>query len=243
MKVYGYARVSTRHQSLDRQIANIRAAYPNVSEIVTEKFTGTKLDRPAWNRLYKKLTAGDVVIFDEVSRMARNAEEGFSTYRELFSRGVTMVFLKEAHINSDTYKASIEAKIPAINVGGEEAEQELMDGIRDVLNRYIMRLAERQIKIAFSQAEKEVNFLHKRIAEGMEASGAGEKIAKARTGNSYETKKSREMKIRIRQMSRDFDGTMTDRDVMEVLGLARNSYYKYKKQMIEAQDDSEDTDE
>lgn len=243
MKVYGYARVSTRHQSLDRQIANIRAAYPDVSEIVTEKFTGTKLDRPAWNRLYKKLTAGDTVVFDEVSRMARNAEEGFSTYRELFSRGVTMVFLKEAHINSDTYKASMEAQIPAIDVGGEEAEQELMDGIRDVLNRYIMRLAERQIKIAFSQAEKEVNFLHKRIAEGMEASGAGEKIAKARTGNSYETKKSKEMKVRIVQMAKDFNGTMTDKDVMEVLGLARNTYYRYKKQIIEAQDDDTDADE
>lgn len=243
MKVYGYARVSTRHQSLDRQIANIRAAYPDVSEIVTEKFTGTKLDRPAWNRLYKKLAAGDTVVFDEVSRMARNAEEGFSTYRELFSRGVTMVFLKEAHINSDTYKASMEAQIPAIDVGGEEAEQELMDGIRDVLNRYIMRLAERQIKIAFSQAEKEVDFLHKRIAEGMEASGAGEKIAKARTGNSYETKKSKEMKVRIVQMSKDFNGTMTDKDVMEVLGLARNSYYKYKRELIAAQDDDGDADE
>lgn len=243
MRIFGYARVSTRHQSLDRQIANIRAAYPDVSEIVTEKFTGTKLDRPAWNRLYKKLTAGDTVVFDEVSRMARNAEEGFSTYRELFSRGVTMVFLKESYVNSDTYKASMEAQIPAIDVGGEEAEQELMDGIRDVLNRYIMRLAERQIKIAFSQAEKEVNFLHKRIAEGMEASGAGEKIAKARTGNSYETKKSKEMKVRIVQMAKDFNGTMTDKDVMEVLGLARNTYYRYKKQIIEAQDDDGDADE
>lgn len=243
MRIFGYARVSTPHQSLDRQIANIRAAYPDVSEIVTEKFTGTRLDRPAWSRLYKKLAAGDTVVFDEVSRMARNAEEGFSTYRELFSRGVTMVFLKEGHINSDTYKASMEAQIPAIDVGGEEAEQELMDGIRDVLNRYIMRLAERQIKIAFSQAEKEVNFLHKRITEGMEASGAGEKIAKARTGNSYETKKSKEMKVRIVQMSRDFNGTMTDKDVMDVLHLARNSFYKYKRELIAAQDNDRDTDE
>ena len=239
MKVYGYARVSTRHQSLDRQIANIHAAYPDVSEIVTEKFTGTKLDRPAWNRLYKKLAAGDTVVFDEVSRMARNAEEGFSTYRELFSRGVTMVFLKEAHINSDTYKASMEAQIPAIDVGGEEAEQELMDGIRDVLNRYIMRLAERQIKIAFSQAEKEVNFLHKRIAEGMEASGAGEKIAQARTGRKFETKKSKEMKPRIYKMSRDFAGTMTDKEIMEALHLSRNTYYSYKRELMSETEPSE----
>ena len=244
-KVYAYARVSTRHQSLDRQIANIRAAFPDVAEIVTEKFTGTKMDRPAWNRLFKKLGEGDTVIFDEVSRMSRDADEGFATYRELFARGVNMVFLKEPHINSDTYKAALDAQMPETSIGGEgnEAEQELIDGIRSALNRYLMRLAERQIKIAFQQSQKEVDHLHKRVSEGMRAANAGEKIAEARTGNTYETKKSKEMKVRIRQMSRDFDGTMTDRDGMEVLGLARNSYYKYKRQMLEAQDDSEDTDE
>lgn len=230
-KIYGYARVSTARQRLDRQITNISTAYPG-AEIVTEKYTGTTTDRPQWQRLYKKLTAGDVVIFDEVSRMARNADEGFSTYRELFSRGVTMIFLKEAHINSDTYKASIEAQIPAIDVGGQEAEQELMDGIRDVLNRYIMRLAERQIRIAFDQAQAEVDHLHKRVAEGMRASGASAKIAEARTGNTYETKRSKEAKEKIRQMAKDFDGNMTDKDVMEILHLARNSYYKYKREML-----------
>ena len=51
------------------------------------------------------------------------------------------------------------------------------------------------------------------------------------------------MKVRIIQMSKDFNGTMTDKDVMEVLGLARNSYYKYKRELIAAQDDDRDADE
>lgn len=235
-KIYAYARVSTRHQSLGRQIANIRAAYPDVSEIVTEKFTGTKMDRPAWTRLFKKLAPGDTVVFDEVSRMSRDADEGFATYRELYTRGVNMVFLKEPHINSAVYKETMQLKPTGADADFDET---VIPG----LNAYLMRLAERQIKIAFEQAQKEVDHLHKRVSEGMRAANAGEKIAEARTGNTYETRKSREMKIRIRQMSRDFDGTMTDRDVIEVLGLARNSFYKYKKQMIEAQDNSGDTDE
>ena len=76
MRTYGYARVSTRHQSLDRQIANIRAAYPDVSEIVTEKYTGTRLDRPAWSRLYKKLAAGDTALLRAQGKRARYVIDG-----------------------------------------------------------------------------------------------------------------------------------------------------------------------
>lgn len=250
MKVYGYARVSTRHQSLDRQIANIRAAYPNVSEIVTEKFTGTKLDRPAWNRLYKKLTAGDTVIFDEVSRLARNSQEGAAIYEELYNRGVSLVFLKQPLVNTDNYRQAAAATIPSTGV-------EIADMYIETTNRVLIILAKRQVQQAFEQAQAEVDHLHKRVSEGMRESGAayqrneaGEiiegsesKIARARTGNKYETKKSKEMKVRIVQMSKDFNGTMTDKDVMDVLHLARNSYYKYKRELIAAQDDDGDADE
>ena len=45
-------------------------------------------------------------------------------------------------------------------------------------------------------------------------------------------KKSVDMKQKIRKMSKDFDGSMNDREVMEVLKLARNTYYKYKREMV-----------
>ncbi|WP_462404573.1 recombinase family protein [Enterocloster bolteae] len=44
----------------------------------------------------------DTIIFHSFSRMSRNAEEGFSLYEELFTKGVNLVFLKEPHINTDT---------------------------------------------------------------------------------------------------------------------------------------------
>ena len=50
------------------------------------------MDRPVWSKLYSKLKKGDVVVFDEVSRMSRNAEEGFKVYHELFEKGCQLVF-------------------------------------------------------------------------------------------------------------------------------------------------------
>ena len=76
MTVYGYCRVSTPRQSIDRQIQNIRAVYPEAL-IVTDEYTGTTLLRPGWIKLYKKLASGDTVVFDQASRMSRDADEGF----------------------------------------------------------------------------------------------------------------------------------------------------------------------
>ena len=71
MSIYGYCRISTAKQSIDRQIRNIKAEYPT-AHIVQEAYTGTSITRPEWLKLYRILRAGDVVVFDSVSRMSRN---------------------------------------------------------------------------------------------------------------------------------------------------------------------------
>ena len=81
MCMYGYCRISQKKQSIERQIRNIKEAYPE-AVIIEEAFTGTKIDRPEWNKLYKKAKSGDTIIFDSVSRMSRNAEDGFNTYEQ-----------------------------------------------------------------------------------------------------------------------------------------------------------------
>lgn len=77
---FGYCRVSTAHQKLERQIDNIREAFPDVDRIYTEKFTGIKIERPEFEKLLKRIRPGDTIIFDSVSRMSRNAEEGMELY-------------------------------------------------------------------------------------------------------------------------------------------------------------------
>ncbi len=107
---YRYCRISTPKQNIDRQERNILEVYP-AAHIIKEVFTGTKTTgRKEWNKLYKLVkqesaTGKEVtIIFDSVSRMSRNAEEGFTLYEELFNLGIDFVFLKEPHINTDTYK-------------------------------------------------------------------------------------------------------------------------------------------
>lgn len=89
--IYGYARISRPQQNIERQIRNIKERYPE-AVIVEEAFTGTTIERPKWQRLAATVQQGDTIVFDSVSRMSRDAEEGFSAYETLFSRGVELVF-------------------------------------------------------------------------------------------------------------------------------------------------------
>lgn len=220
--VYGYARISTKKQSIERQIRNIKGAYPEAL-IIQEAYSGTKLERPEWSKLYKKLTEGDTVVFDSVSRMSRNAEEGTKVYFELFERGVELVFLKEAYINTSVYSESLKDKVELQGT----IEDELFKGI----NNYFRKLAERQIMIAFEQSEKEVADLHQRTKEGIETARLnGKQIGRAE-GIKVTTKKSVEAKKLIRKYSKDFYGSLDDIAVIKLTELSRNTYYKYKREL------------
>ena len=226
MCMYGYCRISQKKQSIERQIRNIKEAYPE-AVIIEEAFTGTKIDRPEWNKLYKKAKSGDTIIFDSVSRMSRNAEDGFNTYEELYNRGINLVFLKEPHINTDTYKKSLTGLVSMTNTN--------VDFILEGINKYLLALAKEQIRLAFEQAEKEVEDLHQRTKEGIEtAKLAGKQIGKSK-GDTWETKKSKEVKQIILKHSKDFNGTLADVDVMKLVGVARKTYYKYKKELRETE--------
>lgn len=219
---YGYARISTAKQSIERQIRNIKKEYPE-AVIVQEAYTGTTTNRKEWSKLFSKVKAQDTIVFDSVSRMSRNAEDGFEAYEELFNRGVNLVFLKEPHINTATYKAALENNVKL--TGGA------VDYILEGVNKYLMALAKEQIRIAFEQAEKEVQDLHQRTKEGMETARLNGKQIGLVAGTKLTTKKSITAKETIRKHSKDFGGQLDDSEMMALTGLARNTYYKYKREL------------
>ena len=223
-KEYGYCRKSQQKQNIERQIRNIKAEYPNAI-IIQEAYTGTTIDRKEWNKLYKAVKAGDTIIFDSVSRMSRNAVEGFTAYEELFRRGVELVFLKEPHINTKTFKTAIETAIPMTGTN--------LDFILDGVNKYLMALAKEQIIIAFQQAEKEVADLHQRTREGIETARLKGKQIGLKQGTKLNVKKSAPAKEAIRKYSKDFDGVLEDAEVIKLAGISRNTYYKYKRELKE----------
>lgn len=223
--VYGYCRISTKKQSIERQKRNILATYPD-ARLIEEIYTRTKINRKEWKKLFSTASSGDTIVFDSVSRMSGNADEGFSAYEELYQRGVQLVFLKEPHINTETYKQALESNIQL--TGGS------VDYILEGVNKYLLALAKEQIRLAFEQSEKEVTDLHQRTKEGIEtARRNGKQIGRA-TGTKIETKKSKEMKSKILKMANDFGGNMTDKETLETLGISRNTYFKYKREIKEA---------
>ncbi|MEG0857705.1 MAG: recombinase family protein [Terrisporobacter sp.] len=224
-KIYGYCRISTRDQSIERQIRNIKGLYKEAI-IVEEVFTGTKVEgRTKWNNLLNNVKKGNVIVFDSVSRMSRNSEDGYKLYERLFNEGVELEFMKEPHINTRTYKKAL--------TGGIELTGTTVDLILEGVNKYLLALAKEQIKLAFAQAEKEVNDLRQRTKEGIETARLNGKQIGLTKGSKLTTKKSIHAKEQIQRYSKYFQGTLKDSDAMKLIGISRNSYYKYKKELVE----------
>ncbi len=227
---YGYTRISRPQQSIDRQIRNIKSEYPSAI-ILKEAYTGTKMDRPEWNKLIKKVKPGDTIIFDSVSRMSRNADEGVNQYFELFEKNIKLIFLKEHYIDTSVYSEHLKDKI---ELQGTD-EDEIFKG----LNNYFRKIAERQIRIAFEQAEKEVQDLHQRTREGIETARIQGKQIGQKKGAKLHVKKEAPAKKIIKKHSKMFGGNLSDIECMKLAGVSRNTYYKYKRSLKECAEQDE----
>lgn len=232
--IYGYCRISTQKQSIERQVRNIKAEHPDAI-LYQEKFTGTTLDRPEWRKLRRRLREGDTVIFDSVSRMSRDAAEGFALYKELYDAGVELEFLKEPHISTGVFRDAAQKSIPLTGTD--------VDYILEGVNRYLLALAERQIEIAFEQAEKEVADLRQRTIEGLETARRNGTQLGRPAGRTYVTEKQKRASEQILRLSKSFGGHNTDAEVMAITGISRNSYYKYKQMLkLERSENNSDAD-
>ena len=230
--VYGYCRISTKRQNIDRQVRNILSVYPK-AKIVKEIFTGTKFQgRKELNKLIKRLKTGDTVVFDSVSRMSRDAEDGFQVYQDLYKKGIELIFLKEHHIDTAIYKSALNNGIQLTGTN--------VDYILEGVNKYLLSLAKEQIKLAFLQSQKEVTDLRQRTKEGIETARINGRQIGLMQGTKLVTKKSVECKRQIQKYSRDFDGMLSDKECIQLIGIARGTYYKYKREIKEGIDKNYD---
>lgn len=235
--IFGYARVSTKTQKLDRQITNIIEAFPEVKQIFSEKYTGTETNgRIEFQKLRKRVKSGDTIVFDSVSRMSRDADEGIQLYMEFYNAGINLVFLKESYIDTSVYQSAVQQTIGTTG-------NEIADIYIEATNKVIRLLAEKQILKAFEQSQKEVEDLHKRVSEGMhEVQKRNKQLPEdqqvqigQKRGVKLITKKSIEAKKTILAKSKSFNGTNTDVECMKLTGLARNTFYKYKRELFQEQ--------
>ena len=233
--VYGYARVSTEKQSLARQITNLTRYNSNI-KIYQEKYSGRKIEnRQELKKLLSIVRKGDSIVFDSVSRMSRNAQEGFSLYKELYQKGINLVFLNESYINTDVYRSSIENTSKAFNLDikiNDSATNELVSSIMQAIQKYTLDLLEKQFKEAFNQAQKEVDDFSQRVKQGLrERKAKGLKLG----GAEHRVRKDKKDKLdKIYKMSRAFNGAFTDKQIIEMLHISSVTLCKYKRELRES---------
>ena len=238
-------------QSIERQRDIIRELYPEAI-LIEDKTTGRNFDRPGWAKLYKTVKEGDTIVFDEVSRMSRDAEEGFAVYEELYRRGVNLVFIAEPHINTSEYRDALKKTVNVSVESGDAATDDLITAILDALNKFMMEKVKADIRKAFEKSQSEVDNNSRRTSKGLRSKQTRNEELMVlypdtymehpdfrqigqKTGAKLTTKKSVAAKELIRKHSKDFGGSLEDPEVIKLIGCARNSYYKYKKELREGE--------
>lgn len=235
-EVIGIARISRPTQNIQRQIRNIKKLYPN-AKIIKITCSGAKvigykdfekiIAEVKMNKQNKKYK----LVFDSASRMSRNSEGGCNLYEDLFKHNVSIEFLKEPQINTEVFKNALDNQIKLQVQTGNQATDKFINAIIQALNDYTIALAKEQIRKVFEQAQKELEDLHIRTSEGIEtAKLAGKRIGTPK-GAKLTTKKSLESKFLIKKYSKDFDGVLSDVECLKLIGISRNTYYKYKNEI------------
>ena len=93
--IFGYARVSTDTQCLDRQIDALKESGVEEKNIFQEKYTGTKVIRPEFNKLLIATRDGDTIVIESLSRLGRSTKDLLTLVEDFNDKGITLVSLKE----------------------------------------------------------------------------------------------------------------------------------------------------
>lgn len=99
--IFGYARVSTQDQNLDRQTDQLKGE--GCEKIFEEKVTGTKAERPELGKLLDQLRQGDILVVADLTRLSRSTRDLIDITEKLQTRGIELKSMKE---NIDTTTAT-----------------------------------------------------------------------------------------------------------------------------------------
>ena len=233
-QIIGYARVSTPTQKLSRQIDNLKKAYPDIV-IIQETYSGKTQNRPKWQKLLRQCRAGNVskLVFDEVSRFSRNAEEAIKEYKELYELGIELEFIKEPHINSEVYRQASQRQINVDTSAMDADTAHLLNTVIEGLNDYLLAVAEKQIRLAFERAQAERELLSKRTSEGLkQAKLMGSKVGRQK-GEKLETRKKKKAVKIIRQHYKLLGGELTATQCFLLCQVTKSTFYRYINEMRE----------
>ena len=209
---YSYMRISTKEsndkQSFNRQEKSLKAYAKdnNIEYLIDFKddITGSTFDRPSWNKLEKILQPGDTIVFKEISRFTRQAEEGYKKYKELMDKGINLVFLDNLTVSTDCIK----------NLTSIANSQNLVT--KTALESTIKLL----LIVELDRVQQEREIIVKRIKQGIAASNkkSGRKQGKLDKMND-------ELKADIKEFLGD--RSIRQIDLMNKHNISRNTLKKY----------------
>ena len=225
-----YIRVSTDLQSLERQKINISEKCPN-AVFIEEKYTGTTMDRPQWNKIMQSAEGGHIsdLWFDEPSRMGRTAKECFNIYKHLyFDLGIQLHFIKSSYISTDVFEVALKTIITNREIkSGDNAADKLLNTILKAIEDYMKDLIEKQIYMAFQNAENESKNLSERVKSGMANAKKKGVIFGRKKGTHYKSKKEYLAMPLIVKYYRGFGGHYNSSSVAKITGTSVRTVKKY----------------
>ena len=222
MATYFYLRISTKEnsdkQSFQRQYKALEKYATdnklrfNERTVFKDDVSGSTFDRQDWKELEENLNEGDTVVFKEISRFTREAEEGYKKYMELMNKGINLVFLDNPTVSTDYIK-----QLTDIANSQELVTRTALEGTIKLL-----------LIVELDRVQKEREIIVKRIKQGIEAS---EKKSGRKQGTL--DKMSDELKDDIKKFLSD--RSIKQVDLMNKHKISRNTLKKYIK-LIQEQD-------
>lgn len=214
---YSYMRISTdtERQNFGRQEKALKKyaeekGIEYLIEFTEEKSAKNFTDRKQFNKLDKLLQSGDTVVFKDLSRFTREAENGYIKYMEWLERGINIVFLDNPTVSSDYIRQMMNTA-----ESQDLVTKTAMEGIIKLL-----------LIVELDRAEQQRRYISKAIKDGIAAS---EKCSGRRKGAL--DKMTDELRHDLELYMHD--RTITQKAVMEKHGISRNTLKKYVKRLAE----------
>lgn len=217
-QTYFYMRISTKEnndkQSFNRQYKSLKAYAENNNIKFTDRYiykddiSGKTFDREEWLELESNLKSGDTIVFKEISRFTRQAEEGYKKYMELMQHEINLVFIDNPTVSTDYIK----------NLMSVANNQSLVT--KTALESTIKLL----LIVELDRVQQEREIIVKRIKQGIEASS---KVQGRKLGQL--DKMSDELRADIKEFL--VNRSIKQIDLMDKHKISRNTLKKYIKRV------------
>lgn len=196
-KIFGYARVSTQHQNLDRQLHELKKYVKNEENIYIDKQSGKDFKRVAYQKMKAAARDGDEIYIKSLDRLGRNKQQIKDELQDLRRKGVFVHIL-------DFPQTMIDAK--------NAQQRELLELATNIM-----------IEIIGYVAEQERENIRKRQAEGI---SAWKRTGQTKTGRPYGRPKKEAPKNWEKVYNLWRRKEIKTKEAIALSGVGKNTFYR-----------------